>query len=184
MPPANRRGEFRPLPLLHNGHLQTLVGFLWKGRPFRHPTRPTIVPLPDGDALVLHDSQPPNWTDGDPVILLVHGMGGDHRSGYVQRLGGLLYPHGVRVVRMDLRGTGAGFHLAKQFYHGGRSEDLRAALTELHRWVPASPLWLVGFSLGGNLAVKLAGEAVRSRSQPGARGSRLRRPLTYSVARS
>ncbi|MFL5340459.1 MAG: YheT family hydrolase [Gemmataceae bacterium] len=159
MSEVDRWGEFRPLPLLHNGHLQTVAGFLWKGRPFQHPTRRAILHFPDGDALVLHDSVPPQWKDGDPVALLVHGMGGDYRSGYVQRVGGLLYPRGVRVVRIDLRGTGAGFELAKQFYHGGRSEDVREALIELHRWAPASPLWLLGFSLGGNLALKLAGEA-------------------------
>src|SRR5262249_5880604 len=44
-------------------------------------------------------------------------------------------------------------------YHGGRSDDLRAALEVVHGWTPASPITLVGFSLGGNLALKLAGEA-------------------------
>ena len=162
--------EFRPFPLLPNGHLQTLAGFLWKGRPFWHLTRRFILRLPDGDALVLHDSTPPGWSNGDPVALLIHGMGGDSRSGYVQRVGASLYRAGVRVVRIDLRGTGAGFGLAKGFYHGGRTEDLRSALGELHRWAPGSPLWVIGFSLGGNLALKLAGEAA---TEPVARLARI-----------
>ena len=80
-------------------------------------------------------------------------------SGYIQRTAEMLYPHGVRIVRLDLRGTGAGFGLARHFYHAGRTEDIRASLLDLHRESPTSPLFLIGFSLGGNLALKLAGEA-------------------------
>lgn len=151
--------RFRPLPLLANPHLQTVVGFLWRGERFRHPTRQVQFRLPDGDRLVLHDSVPNDWADGQPAALLIHGMGGNSNSGYVQRVGDRLFRRGVRVVRIDLRGTGAGFGLAEKFYHGGRSEDIRYALTEMHGWAPASPLLLVGFSLGGNIALKLAGEA-------------------------
>jgi predicted alpha/beta-fold hydrolase len=147
------------LPLLWNGHLQTALGFAWKGRPFRKPTTQQLVTMPDGDRLVLHDSRPPQWRSGSPIALLLHGLGGSSRSGYMQRVAATLYPRGVRVVRLDLRGTGAGFGLARNFYHAGRTEDIRAALLELHRDSPTSPLLVLGFSLGGNLALKLAGEA-------------------------
>jgi predicted alpha/beta-fold hydrolase len=59
---------------------------------------------------------------------------------------------------MDLRGTGAGLALARGCYNAGRSEDVRAALAEVHRWSPDSPLLLLGVSLGGNISLKLAGE--------------------------
>jgi predicted alpha/beta-fold hydrolase len=151
--------RFRPLPLLRNPHLQTVFGFLWRGPRFHHPTRQVQVNLPDGDRLVLHDSVPDDWADGRPAALLIHGMGGNSNSAYVQRVGARLYGRGARVVRIDLRGTGAGFGLAETFYHGGRSEDIRAALGAMHEWAPQSPLLLAGFSLGGNIALKLAGEA-------------------------
>ncbi len=66
---------------------------------------------------------------------------------------------GVRVVRMNLRGAGVGFGLAKGTYHAGRTEDVRRVLEWLTRRAPGSPVALIGFSLGGNLALKLASEA-------------------------
>jgi predicted alpha/beta-fold hydrolase len=71
----------------------------------------------------------------------------------------MLLRQGVRVVRIDLRTAGKGIGLARQTYHAGSSADLRAAVAAVHRWSPASPIFLVGQSLGGNIALKLAGEA-------------------------
>jgi predicted alpha/beta-fold hydrolase len=68
---------------------------------------------------------------------------------------------GIRVVRMNLRGTGLGFGLARGIYHAGRTEDLRSVAEWLARRAPGSPVAMVGFSLGGNLVLKLASEAAR-----------------------
>jgi predicted alpha/beta-fold hydrolase len=102
---------------------------------------------------------PTGWQDGHGIVLLVHGLGGCHRSGYMLRLGRRFVKHGLRVLRMDLRGVGAGAMLARKTYHGGRSDDLRAVALDIHHENPASPVVLVGMSLGGNLVLKLAGEA-------------------------
>src|SRR5262249_52039609 len=152
--------DFRPLPLLRNPHVQTLLGHFLRGRTFDHPTRRHVLWLPDGDALVLHDSVPEGWSEGGRIAVLVHGLGGSHESAHVQRLAGLLLPHGLRVVRMNLRGCGDGLPLARGCYHGGRSEDVRAVLAEVRSWAPSSPITLIGLSLGGNIVLKLAGEAV------------------------
>ena len=60
----------------------------------------------------------------------------------------------------------AGLPLARRFYHAGRSDDLRMVLEEVHRWCPTSPLLLAGVSLGGNVSLKLTGEAA-GRAVPG-----------------
>jgi predicted alpha/beta-fold hydrolase len=151
--------DFRPLPFLGNPHVQTLLGALLPGPRFLHETRVSCVRLPDGDQLVLHDSIPAAWHEGRPIALVIHGLGGCHRSAHVQRLARLLVRRQVRVVRIDLRGIGRGMALARRPYHGGLSADVRAALAEIHAWSPHSPLVVVGLSLGGNLALKLAGEA-------------------------
>jgi predicted alpha/beta-fold hydrolase len=150
---------FRPLPFLGNAHVQTVLGNLWKGRDPRFLSEERHVRLLDGDQLVLHDSVPANWRPADRIVLLVHGLGGSHASGYMNRMARRLLPHDVRVVRMDLRGCGRGMALARRPYHAGCSQDVRAAAVAIGQWSPASPLVLIGFSLGGNIALKLAGEA-------------------------
>jgi predicted alpha/beta-fold hydrolase len=155
--------DFRPLPFLSNPHLQTLLGTFWDGRIPYFPTRERQIILPDGDRLVLHDSRPANWRRGDPIALLIHGLGGTHASGYMRRVTALLLPHGIRVVRMDMRGCGRGAALSRQTYNGASSRDIRAAAEELGHWSPSSPIIVVGFSLGGNIVLKLAGEAADHR---------------------
>jgi predicted alpha/beta-fold hydrolase len=76
----------------------------------------------------------------------------------MQRLARALLPRGLRVVRLDLRGCGRGIALARGSYNGGCSGDVRAAMVVLSRAYPTSPIVLIGFSLGGNIVLKLAGE--------------------------
>jgi predicted alpha/beta-fold hydrolase len=117
------------------------------------------APLSDGGRLVLHDSVPESWRPGQRIALLVHGLGGSHQSGYMERTAGRLVRRGLRAVRIDLPGCGHGVHLSRRTYNGACSEDVRAAAAEVRRWAPTSPLALLGFSLGGNIVLKLAGEA-------------------------
>ncbi len=158
--------DFRPLPLLGNPHVQTLLGHWLRGPKLEKPAREHLVRLPDGDALVLHDTIPPGWNPGGRMAVLLHGLTGSHASPPVQRFARHLLARHVRVIRVDLRGAGKGLHLARRGYHAGCSEDVRAALEEVQRWSPSSPLLVVGFSLGGNVALKLAGEAA-DRPLPG-----------------
>jgi predicted alpha/beta-fold hydrolase len=152
---------FRPFPLLGNPHVQTLVGHFLRGLYRSPPAQRHVVQLPDGDALVLHDTIPPNWRPGDRIAVLIHGLTGCHASPAVVRLARRLLARGVRAVRLDLRGAGKGLALARRGYHAGASDDLRAALAEVHRWDPQSPLLVAGLSLGGNIALKMAGETAK-----------------------
>ncbi|MFO0925971.1 MAG: alpha/beta fold hydrolase [Gemmataceae bacterium] len=159
MPSVPPPFDFRPLPLLGNPHVQTLLGAFLPGGGCPPPERRHVLPFADGDAVVLHENAPPGWRPGEPMALLVHGLTGSHRSTHIRRLAALLLARGVRVFRIDLRGAGESLPLARQTYHAGRSEDLRAALGLLHRDSPLSPLLLFALSLGGAQALKLAGEA-------------------------
>lgn len=156
---------FVPHPLIRGGHAQTILGCYLPGLKWSPSGKQHLVPLPDGDQVVLHDDGPggqgaeeSSWREGDRVALLVHGLGGCHRSGYMYRTAAKLVSKGVRVFRMDLRGCGAGTSLARMPVHAGRSEDVGAALAQVMETCPDSPVFLVGFSMGANLVLKLLAE--------------------------
>lgn len=151
--------EFEPHPLIRGGHAQTLTAYFLPGKTYPYRATRRLINLDDGDAIVLHDDCPANWNEGDPAVLLLHGLGGCHQSTYMVRVAGKLNERGVRTFRMDLRGCGAGQGMARLPYHAGRSEDARAAIHAISRWCPDSPLSATGFSLGGNIVLKMLGEA-------------------------
>ncbi len=151
--------EFRPHPWLTSAHLQTLAGAFWPTRLRKEKARVHLVPLPDGDHLVLHDDRPANWTPGGRCVLILHGLAGSHRSPPLVRISEKLNQFGVRTFRLDLRGVGAGVKLAQKPYHIGLTEDVAATIAWIAQKCPGSPLTLVGLSLGGNLTLKLMGEA-------------------------
>src|ERR1051325_1696739 len=159
---------FGPLPLLGNPHVQTILGNML-GVQYTPRARRRAAPLPDGDRIALHETPPrptspllpgegPGVRDLAPIALLVHGLGGTHRSTYMQRMTQRLSGLGWRVVRMDLRGAGAGVRLARRFYNAACSGDIRAVVEHLHAVFPEAPLTVIGFSLGGNIVLKYAGE--------------------------
>ncbi len=93
------------------------------------------------------------------VIVLIHGLGGCEDSSYVQlaALGWLRRGH--RVVRLNLRGAGVSRPVCRLQYDAGNTRDLRAALEALRNLWPDAGFGLVGFSLGGGLALRFASEA-------------------------
>ena len=151
--------SFFPLPLLGNPHVQTILGNLLTGRLRTSRVVKRLVPLPDGDRIVLHEtsSRSPSGMKA-PIALLIHGLGGSHRSGYMARMTNRLGTAGWHVVRMDLRCAGAGIRLARRFYNAACSADVRAVVAYLRAAYPNTPMTVVGFSLGGNIALKFAGE--------------------------
>ena len=149
---------FRSHWALAGGHRQTLAGAFFPGRLPDERAVVRHVPLSDGDTLAVHDDSPPNWPSAGPVAVMLHGLAGSHRSSYLVRMAARLNERGVRTFRMDLRGCGAGFGLALKPYNAGCSDDVLAVLRAIIGWCPGSPISLFGFSLGGNIVLKLLGE--------------------------
>jgi len=158
-PPRPRTPPFAPHPWVRGGHLQTILARYLPGPRTRLPSQYHELRLADGDRLALLESTPAGWRPGSPTALFVHGLGGCARSPYVTRVARSLWVRGVRVVRVNLRGAGAGRGLARGVYHAGRSEDVRAVAAWAAGRAPGSPIGLVGFSLGAALVLKLAAEA-------------------------
>ena len=141
------------------GHAQTIFGNLLAGRLAPHRAVLRHVEIGNGDRVALHDDRPDCWNPGGRAALLIHGLAGSHQSPYMVRIAEKLVSRGVRAFRMDLRNCGSGQGLSRAPYHAGRSEDALAAVREVIALCPGSPVGLAGFSLGGNITLKLLGEA-------------------------
>ncbi|MFI4937484.1 MAG: YheT family hydrolase [Candidatus Berkiellales bacterium] len=149
---------FNPLPGLASGHSQTLASYLFPYNPFLSDKTQHIITLADGDKIVLIENRPLLWRPSQRIILMLHGLTGNHQSKYLVRITQKLVALGFLVMRLDMRGCGAGAGLAKHLYHSGRSEDPRTILGWLKTRFPNSPVTQIGFSLGGNVTLKMAGE--------------------------
>lgn len=152
--------NFKPHPGLWSRHFQTILAS-YKASGTAPPTQSKLIYLPDNDQLSCEISTPLHWKNGDTTVALVHGLGGCHRSAYMIRLARLFYHKGIKVIRINLRGCGSGSHLARLPYNGGTSEDLLKVIEQEKCENPLSKINLIGFSLGGNVVLKLAGELGR-----------------------
>jgi uncharacterized protein len=148
-------------PLFRNPHLQTIAGYYW-----RRPVCDSQFPIErrlyqtEADVQVLVESQRPAIPSAGEVVM-VHGLEGSGRAVYIGSLAGAALRAGFAVHRFNMRTCGGTGHLCRTLYHGGLTSDLLAVVRELKK-EGRGPIFLVGFSLGGNVVVKLAGELGRS----------------------
>ncbi|MCI0353427.1 MAG: alpha/beta fold hydrolase [Acidobacteria bacterium] len=92
------------------------------------------------------------------TVVLVHGLEGSSRSQYILGTANKCWAAGWNVVRMNMRNCGGTEHLAPSLYHSGMSGDAGAVALALIREDHLPRVALAGFSMGGNLVLKLAGE--------------------------
>ncbi len=149
---------FQHLPLLTNGQKQTIASYFFPYNPFLQDEKAHFIHLTDGDVLNVIENRPSVTAKSGRIILLVHGLTGSHRSKYLIRMSKAFLKQGYLTLRLNLRGCGLGQGLAKNLYHSGRSEDTRAVLNWIVQMYPNRPVTIIGFSLGGNIVLKMAGE--------------------------
>src|SRR5437867_812212 len=118
-----------------------------------------ILPKPfktEPGVRVLVQSQ---WPEGEPrgEIVLAHGLEGSGESGYMRSLSQAGLEAGFAMHRFHMRTCGGTAHLSPTLYHAGLTSDLLAVLRQFER-EGRTPVYLAGFSLGGNVLLKLTGE--------------------------
>lgn len=148
---------FEPFAFIKDPHKQTILGSYFNFI-MEPSSEQRLVALPDGDRISLEITTPQGWKPTDPTVFFVHGLCGSHKSPCLVRMARRLEPLGIRVIRFNMRGCGSGRGLAKRCYHSGRTEDVFECLKVVKKEHPDSPITLVGFSLGGNIVLKLMGE--------------------------
>ncbi len=155
LPPFRAR-----LPWL-GGDLQTLRNSLVKPRPpiENWPAEPIAFDMADGTGDRLHGLlHRPKEDRQRPLVLLIHGLGGTRESAYMRTTAVHLLRAAYPVLRLNLRGAGEAPGTTKQFYHAGRTEDLKQVIGSLDGALAARGVVPVGFSLGGNLVLKYLAE--------------------------
>lgn len=148
---------FTPALGLGNCHLQTLFPRFHRPRPWIATQCHWYEP-PDGDRLALHTPKPLADTADKPLVLILHGLEGSVASPYAQGLMESLLGRGYQVAAMHFRGCGGIPNRLPRAYHSGDSEDPRWLLQQLRQLLPNTPLLAVGYSLGGNVLLKMLGE--------------------------
>jgi hypothetical protein len=95
--------------------------------------------------------------EAHPTIVALHGLEGSSDAHYMRGIGDKAFRRGFNVVRLNQRNCGGTEHLSAGLYHSGLTSDVQAVLEELAEADQLSSLVVCGYSLGGNLALKLAG---------------------------
>ena len=138
-------------PLFRNPHMQTIAGHYWP-RPEAPVTLKSRLVQTEPGVQVLVQSQQPG-TPAKGHLVMVHGMESSGAAGYIRSLAALACAHGYAAHRFHMRTCGGTERLCPTLYHAGLTGDLLAVLRQF-----PGPAFLAGFSLGGNLVLKLAGE--------------------------
>ena len=144
-------------PLFLNPHLQTIAGHLWRrdGLERWFPVIAKLYCTEPGVQVLIQTQRPAGLPAAELVI--VHGLEGSGEAGYVRGLSAAALRAGLVAHRFHLRTCGGTERLSNTLYHAGLTSDLLSFLRSL-AGEGRSPLFVVGFSLGGNIALKLAGE--------------------------
>jgi predicted alpha/beta-fold hydrolase len=150
--------SFEPHPLLRNPHIMTLAGALAPRRfPRLPPPEQRLFEVEPGTRLLASCHWQPQ-PRACPTLVLVHGLEGSSESGYMRGVAEKGFVSGLNVVRVNQRTCGASERLTDTLYNSGLSGDFQAMLNELVTRDHLHSIFFAGYSMGGNLVLKMAGE--------------------------
>ena len=160
---------FIPRRFFRNGHIQTVAGnFLPRANHLPAPTAELVEVAPASDTqiatqlLCLCHWQPAEVRAERPTAIVVHGLEGSADSQYVVGNANKLWRSGANVIRMNMRNCGGRRYemaaLSPTLYHSGLSGDVEAVMRHFLTREGLESIALIGYSMGGNLVLKLAGE--------------------------
>lgn len=150
--------KFEPHPLLKNGHAMTIVAAFATRRFRLQPAEDRLFQV-DPDSRILGRC---HWQPGKrkdvPVIAIVHGLEGSSESNYALGIAEKAFAAGFHAIRLNQRNCGGTEALTPTLYNSGMSGDYRAVLDELSNRDGFEQVFFAGYSMGGNLVTKMAGE--------------------------
>ncbi|HPB70275.1 MAG: alpha/beta fold hydrolase [Syntrophales bacterium] len=152
-----RIDHFDPGPVIRNPHLQSILASLklrvLGPNPLVTAARELILDAGGGVRLQGF------WSRHDPptrgLVAMIHGWEGSAASAYMLSCGRALFRRGFDVFRLNLRDHGDSHHLNKDLFHGARIDEVFQAVIAVAALSPGMPFFIVGFSLGGNFALRI-----------------------------
>ncbi|MEO7149093.1 MAG: alpha/beta fold hydrolase [Rhodanobacteraceae bacterium] len=156
--------EFHPSRLLRNPHVQSVLASSSLRRMLLHRRSAAVerdakeVTLDGGDGVRLLGFHTPQSVLPAPrgLAVMFHGWEGSARSTYVLQTGGRLLAEGWDLFRLNFRDHGGTHDLNRGIFHSCLIDEVTAAVGDIARRFPQRPLALIGYSLGGNFALRVA----------------------------
>lgn len=144
-------------PLVRNPHLLTILGnFATRTLDVeRYAVEERLIETEPGVRILVHTQRAAGAVRGE--LVLVHGLEGSSNAGYLRSMAQLALSEGYAVHRTNMRACGGNDDNCRTMYHAGLTSDTLAILRGIRERTNV-PLFLAGYSLGGNVALKLAGE--------------------------
>jgi predicted alpha/beta-fold hydrolase len=154
--------EFIPSRWLRNPHAMTIAATFWRRKFPRLPVGVSRLFEVEPGTQVRADCHMCENPREHATIVVLHGLEGSSDSGYMLGIAEKAWVAGFNVVRLNQRNCGGTEQLTQTLYHSGLSGDIRSVIFELIERDQLPEIFAVGFSMGGNLVLKMAGELADS----------------------
>ncbi len=159
-----READFRPRGMLRNAHVQSVLAssalrrFLFRKRQREILARSRELILDCGEGVKLQAFHATQDVRDAPLglVVILHGWEGSANSSYVLNTGRRLLHEGYDVVRLNFRDHGETHHLNREIFHSCRIDEVVGAVGAIAREFQERPLYAMGYSLGGNFALRVA----------------------------
>lgn len=155
--------HFRPSWLIRHAQTQAILATkgprkrLWLKRGCQMEARQQwhLLDCADGVRLSGMHSRQPDGVTPNGLVVLIHGWEGSHESAYLYSMACALYQAGFNVFRLNLRDHGGTHALNRAMFHSARIGEVLDAVQQIQQLDGTRPLHVLGFSLGGNFALRV-----------------------------
>jgi len=138
---------------LFNKHLQTIVSTTYR----------RVLPVPYVRERFETDDQDFFYMDWSKVasktlVILLHGLTGNSHRNYIYGMVRAANVNGYDALALNCRSSTGEINNKLQAFHSGWTKDLRAVVKRIEQEQFYESICIVGFSMGGNISLKYAGE--------------------------
>ncbi len=154
--------NFNPPVWARNCHVQSLLATIKFRRPLLLKQSKALLNtnkemiLDAGDGVQLQSFYSKHPQSKKSLAILIHGWEGSHESLYLLSAANRLYKEGHSVLRLNLRDHGTSHHLNEEIFHSNRLQEVINAVKTAQQLIAPKETVLIGFSLGGNFATRIA----------------------------